>query len=117
STTEVSDVASKIGLLPKGTVGALTACPLRPRCLPPRAHGSIPWPSSGKSRSAAADLLLPIELLHLGSERGMLTAWPWSVLGADEAGDGIGGFGEFFFGCWPIGLSCTDDAVAHMVIE
>src|SRR5699024_1842674 len=65
----------------------------------------------------AADLLLPIDLLHLGSGRRRLNEWPWSVLGADEAGDGIGGFGEFFFGCWPIGLSCTDDAVAHMVIE
>src|SRR5699024_12823451 len=57
------------------------------------------------------------DLLHLGSGRRRLNEWPWSVLGADESGDGIGGFGEFFFGCWPIGLSCTDDAVAHMAIE
>ncbi len=38
-------------------------------------------------------------------------------LGANEPGDGVGGFGEFFFGCWPVGLSGADDAVAHMVIE
>ena len=38
-------------------------------------------------------------------------------LGADEAGDGVGGFGESFFSFRPVGLSCTDDAVAHMVIE
>lgn len=64
-----------------------------------------------------ADLLLLIDLVHLGSGRRRLNVWPWWFLGADEAGDGVGSFGKFFFGCWPVGLSCTDDAVAHMVIE
>src|SRR5699024_12720602 len=47
STTEVSDVASKIGLPPQGTVGALRTCPLCSRCLPRSALGSRPRSSSG----------------------------------------------------------------------
>jgi len=38
-------------------------------------------------------------------------------LGADESGDGIGGFGEFFFGFGATGFGRADHAVAHMVIQ